>query len=81
MGLPVVSTRIGAIPEIVDHDRSGLLVPPRDVDALEAAVVRLMSDPALRRTFGREARRKVEEQFNIAENAKARIDLFGTIAR
>ena len=81
MGLPVVSTQSGAIPEIVDHERSGLLVPPGDVDALEAAVARLMSDPTLRRTLGREARRTVEERFDITVNAKARIDLFDAISR
>ena len=51
-GLPVVTTRLGAAPEIVT-DGCGILVPPADVDALEAALRRLIRDPAARRMAAR----------------------------
>ncbi len=51
-GLPVVATTVGAMAEAVQHERTGLLVPPRDSDALRAALAPLMNDEALRHQFG-----------------------------
>jgi glycosyltransferase involved in cell wall biosynthesis len=45
-GVPVVSTNVGGVPYIVDHDRTALLVPPQDPEAMAAAVLALLSDPA-----------------------------------
>jgi glycosyltransferase involved in cell wall biosynthesis len=56
-GLPVVSTTATAIPEVVPHGQAGLLVPPRDPQALAAAIVSLLDDAALQercRRFGRQ---------------------------
>ncbi len=56
-GLPVVSTTATAIPEVVPHGQAGLLVPPRDPQALAAAILSLLADAALRercRSFGRQ---------------------------
>ena len=58
-GLPVVATRVGGIPEIVTHGVTGLLVPPRDPEALAGALLTLAADPSLRERMGREARIKV----------------------
>ena len=65
MRLPVVSTTIGAIPEIVDDGIDGLLVPPNDAEALAAALERLVREPALRRRLGEAARTKVESRFDM----------------
>jgi glycosyltransferase involved in cell wall biosynthesis len=54
--LPVVSSRVGPIPEIVADDRTGLLVPPGDVEALVEAMSRLVSDPDSGRAMGSAAR-------------------------
>ncbi|MGH7786968.1 MAG: glycosyltransferase, partial [Candidatus Binatia bacterium] len=48
MGLPIVSSRSGAIPELIDDGISGLLVEPRDAEGLAGALARLLDDPALR---------------------------------
>ncbi len=56
-GLPVVSTTATAIPEVVPHGQAGLLVPPRDPEALAEALLSLLSDTSLQarcRAFGRE---------------------------
>jgi glycosyltransferase involved in cell wall biosynthesis len=76
MRLPVVSTNVTAIPEIVDDGVSGLLVPPRDENALAAALIRLSKDPPLRRRLGKNARSKVEPQFDIGMNIKKFVHLF-----
>ncbi len=58
-GKPVVATTVGGLPEMVDDGRTGFLVPPRDVNALANAVVRLMQNDEMRRTFGENGMRKV----------------------
>jgi glycosyltransferase involved in cell wall biosynthesis len=62
-GLPVVTTPVGSIGEIVSHGASGLMVPAQDTHALRAALERLRSEPALRETLSREAQRIAHERF------------------
>lgn len=63
-GLPVVSTTSGSLPELVTHERTGLLVPPGDIAAHAAAVLRLQRDPLLRQTLGQNARLEAEARFS-----------------
>ncbi len=62
MGLPVVSTAVSAVPEIVD-ERVGLLVPPRDPKALAAAIAALAGDPARRHALGATGAARVRSAF------------------
>jgi glycosyltransferase involved in cell wall biosynthesis len=55
-GLAVVCTPVGALPEIVEHERTGLLVPVNNASALASALERLLTDPALRTRLGIQAR-------------------------
>lgn len=64
MGLPVVATRHAGIPDAVVHEETGLLVDEADVAGLEAAMLRLAGDPALRLRLGANARRRVEARFD-----------------
>jgi glycosyltransferase involved in cell wall biosynthesis len=57
-GRPVVASAVGGIPEIVRHEVEGLLVPAGDVDALTAALDRLVADPGLRESLAENARRR-----------------------
>jgi len=61
--LPVVATRVGGTPEIVDTGVSGELVPARDAGALASTLVSLLRDPARRSSLGERARRTVVERF------------------
>jgi glycosyltransferase involved in cell wall biosynthesis len=61
-GKPVVATRVGALPEAVDDGVTGLLVPPRDVKALAAAVIEILGDPVRRRRIGAAARQKLDAE-------------------
>jgi len=76
MGLPVVSTRISAIPELVDDGANGLLVPQRDVRALADALERLLEDRGLRRKLGHAAREKVRRSFDAERTTRDLKDLF-----
>ena len=60
-GLPALGTRINAIPEIVQHGATGLLVPPDDARALADALRRLVDDAALRARLGGAARARIEQ--------------------
>jgi glycosyltransferase involved in cell wall biosynthesis len=55
-GLPVVATRVGGVPEIVQNGETGFLCDPADEDGLARAILKLIADPALRRRMGAEAR-------------------------
>ena len=61
---PVVVTDVGSIPEIVDDNKTGFVVPPRDSQALAMAVVRLLKDEKLRKEMGENAYKKLKEDFS-----------------
>ncbi|MEQ1727275.1 MAG: glycosyltransferase [Vicinamibacterales bacterium] len=63
-GRPVVSTAVGGVPDVVEPELCGLLVPAQSPEALAAALVRLASDPSLRRTMGRAGRERVRERYS-----------------
>ena len=64
-GIPVIATRVGGNPEVVEDGVSGLLVPPRDSAALAAATVRLLEDGALALRVGQAGRQRVADLFSI----------------
>ncbi len=76
MELPVVSTAIAGIPELVEHNLTGLLVAPGRAANLADALERLLSDPTLCRALGSRARRKVVSEFNTHSSAAALLALF-----
>ena len=85
MGLPVVATDIRGCRQVVDHEVTGLLVPPRNAAALTDAVDRLASDPGLRAAMGGEAVSKARRDFDqrqvIATTLRVYEDLLNRKAR
>lgn len=69
-GLPVVACRAAAVPEVVEHERTGLLVTPRRPDELAAAIERVVDDAALRRSLGAAGAARVEA-FDVPRVARA----------
>jgi glycosyltransferase involved in cell wall biosynthesis len=63
MQRPTIATRVGAMPEAVRHEETGLLVPPSDPEALAAATLRLIDDPELAARLGRAGRELMLERF------------------
>jgi len=76
MGLPVVSTPVSAIPELIDDGANGLLVAEKDVLALAGALKRLLADAGLRRRLGDAAREKVRRSFDAERTTQDLKDLF-----
>jgi len=64
--LPVVSTPVGSIPEVIEHGRTGLMVEPQQVEPLARALATLLADAALRERLGKAARSEAERRFGIA---------------
>ena len=79
-GLPVVSTRVSGIPELVTHEREGLLVEQGDVPALAAALSRLLTDAAAREELGRAGREKIVRAFDVRRNSAELAALFAQAA-
>jgi colanic acid/amylovoran biosynthesis glycosyltransferase len=76
MQLPVVSTRHSGIPEAVQDQVNGLLVPPADPSALAEALARLLEDADLRERFGRNGRRRIVDVFDAEVNAQTLLEEF-----
>jgi len=74
-GLAVIATPVGAIPDVVIDGKNGFLVPVSDANALSAAMMRLIEDPALCRKFGAEGRKTVEP-FSMEGYAEHLISLY-----
>lgn len=68
-GRPVVATRVGGIPELVDDGRTGLLVPPRDPAALAAAIGNLLADDECRLAMGEAARAEAAGRLSLSRFA------------
>ncbi|HEV2301955.1 MAG TPA: glycosyltransferase [Stellaceae bacterium] len=81
-GTPVVGSRHAGIGEAVEHERTGLLVPPEDPEAITAALRRLCDEPGLRDTLAGNARRAAVEQFDArAQSRRLQQTLLEVIAR
>jgi glycosyltransferase involved in cell wall biosynthesis len=77
---PVIVSRIGGLPELVEDGASGLLVPPGDVAELERALRRLLDDQELRRSLGAAGGKRVREQFLWDRTCTLYEDLFSELA-
>jgi sugar transferase (PEP-CTERM/EpsH1 system associated) len=78
-GLPVVATAVGGTPEVIVDGLTGLLVPPRDADALAQAMVTLLSNADLRRTMGRAGRERVAQRFTAERMVEQTQRLYGQL--
>jgi glycosyltransferase involved in cell wall biosynthesis len=75
-GRPVVATTVGGLPSMVDHRRTGLLIPPGDERALADAIVTLLTDAELRRRLGRGARARAIGEFSAASVAERTLNVY-----
>jgi glycosyltransferase involved in cell wall biosynthesis len=73
-GVPVISTKVAGIPEIVIDGQTGYLVEPDDEDTLVERLKMLLHNPELRRRFARTGRERVESHFNLEMNAEVIVE-------
>lgn len=82
-GRAIISTDVGAIPEMLDiggPEECGVCVPPRDVEALTAAIRRLAGDPVLRQELARRARERVEKNYSVPVGCGKLLELWRSVA-
>ena len=75
-GKPVVATRVGGNPELIDHGKTGFLVQPEDARALAANLLKLVGDPEMMQQFGRRAAERVQQHFSMKQMADRYSDLY-----
>ena len=80
LGLPIVATMVGGVPQVLERDVNALLVPPNDPSALAEAMARLASDPELRDRLGRQAQLR-SSMFDVAEASRIVGDIYQRVAR
>jgi glycosyltransferase involved in cell wall biosynthesis len=78
-GLPVVATRVGAVPEVIDDRLHGLLVPPGDPAQLARAMRELATDEGLREAMSRAGRDLVRRRFSLARFRKDLVSLYDSL--
>jgi len=66
MKRPIIATNIGGLPEVVIHEKTGLLVPPRDVESIAATIQRLFDEPELRIQLANSGYRHILEHFTFS---------------
>jgi glycosyltransferase involved in cell wall biosynthesis len=74
--LPVITTKAGALPELVSDGDNGILIEPGDVPALAAAIKLLLEDKELRRKMGLAGREIAERKFNWEQAAKQTLEVY-----
>jgi glycosyltransferase involved in cell wall biosynthesis len=78
-GLAIAATQVGGVPEILEQERTGLLVPPRDPHAMAGAIERLLTDETLRQRLGATARAAALEKFTPEAYDRSLIDFYETV--
>ncbi len=76
MQIPCVTTHITGIPELIKNGETGLLAPPSDVDGLVKQLDRLIQDPALAKSLGEAARKRVLEDYDLEGNVEKLATIF-----
>jgi glycosyltransferase involved in cell wall biosynthesis len=77
-GLPVVASAVGGVLDLIDHGRTGVLVPPSDAAALAGAIASLVADPARAARIGAAARDEVAQRYSFDRMVRAFEDLYLT---
>lgn len=77
LGKPIVATAVGGTPEIVEHGKTGYLVPSDDAAALAAAIEQLLADPEQARRLGQAGAERFTERFHVAAMAATYARLYG----
>ena len=74
--IPVVATSVGGLSEVVDSEKAGIIVSPRDVEGTAIALERLIVSKDLREQMGKYGRQKVLAHYNWPENVKQMVSLY-----
>ncbi len=77
--LPVIASNVGGLPEVVEHNETGIIVPPKDEKAIADAIEKLFLDQELRIRMGKNGRKKVIEHYYWKNNVSKMISLYSNL--
>lgn len=80
VGRPVIGTLVGSIPELIEPDETGFLVPPRDSVALAQSIMTLLKDEGMRARFGRKAAQDAQLRFSPHQQMSSLMDVYRRVA-
>ncbi|MGI8673195.1 MAG: glycosyltransferase [Luteitalea sp.] len=76
---PIVATATGGIPEVVEHEYTGLLVPPRDAGALAEAILTMLQDDTLARQYGAAGYERVRKRFSVERMVEETVQVYRSL--
>ena len=81
MGVPTIGTNIGGIPEVIEDNKTGLLIPPNNSEELTKAIIKLIENPSLRKQLGKNAKERVKTKFSIEIHTHQIQNLYSSLFR
>ncbi len=78
-GVAVIGFAAGGLSEAIEHEKTGLLVPPEDIEKLQDAIATLVNDDALRHRLGRAGQKRMQNEFSIATMADRHIEVYESV--
>ena len=75
-GVPVVATQVGGVTEIIEHEKTGLLVLPKDIEAMSDAVLRILNNPSFSAGLVAAAKKKIDDRYTLRHMAVATIAVY-----
>jgi hypothetical protein len=81
LGMPIVATKVGGIPEVIENGKDDLLVQPEHSEELTNAILRLLDDSKLRGLISSNAYRKIKEDYSIEKYTENLLNLYSELAR
>ncbi len=75
-GVPVVATKVGGTVEVIEHERTGLLVLPKDVEGMADAVLRILNEPRFAQFMVEEAKKKIADKYTLKHMAEATLKVY-----
>lgn len=75
-GVPVVATEVGGVVDIIEHKKTGLLVPPAEHNSMAEAIIRIFKEPQLALTLAENARKNVQEKYNVELMVKNTLEVY-----
>ena len=78
-GAGIIATKVGGIPEVIEHEKEGILISPDDPEALAVAIIELLKDKELRVKLGINAYQKVKEKYSIEVYTKNMLEFYKSL--
>ena len=75
-GVPVVANKVGGVSEIIDHGKTGLLVPPKDIEAMAKEVLHILNNPGFAQSLVVEAQKKIENRYTLKHMSESTLQVY-----